>query len=173
MFTLLTGLSAFSFTSKDSISAFTFQRMALMEDFDCDACGCSASGGSMGFSSMLNNNFVGLRYFRQSYTSRDGIFANSPWIDENFNTVQAWARIPVTEKVQISALVPYHFPERNQAWPAPHAGGRAPRPGSRPPPRARSDCVSPRAWRLRAMRAPTARSIAFSSTMVTLISIPS
>ncbi|WP_374173745.1 transporter [Flavobacterium tructae] len=112
MFTLLTGLSAFSFTSKDSISAFTFQRMALMEDFDCDACGCSASGGSMGFSSMLNNNFVGLRYFKQSYTSRDGIFANSPWIDENFNTVQAWARIPVTEKVQISALVPYHFHER-------------------------------------------------------------
>ncbi|URC12766.1 MULTISPECIES: hypothetical protein [unclassified Flavobacterium] len=112
MFTLLTGLSAFSFTSKDSISAFTFQRMALMEDFDCDACGCSASGGSMGFSSMLNNNFVGLRYFKQSYTSRDGIFANSPWIDENFNTVQAWARIPVTEKVQISVLVPYHFHER-------------------------------------------------------------
>ena len=112
MFALLVGFSAFSFTVKDSISAFTFQRLALMEDFDCDACGCSASGGSMGFSSMLNNNFVGLRYFNQSYTSRDGIFANSPWIDENFNTVQAWARIPVTEKIQISALIPYHFHER-------------------------------------------------------------
>jgi len=109
---LLVGSSAFSFVEKDSISAFTFQRLAMLEDFDCDACGCSASGGSMGFSSMLNNNFVGLRYFKQSYTSRDGIFANSPWIDENFNTIQAWARIPVTEKVQISALVPYHFHER-------------------------------------------------------------
>jgi hypothetical protein len=52
-----------------------------------DACGCSASGGSMGFSSMLNSNF-GIRYFNQSYSSRDGIFANSPWIDENFNTAQ-------------------------------------------------------------------------------------
>jgi hypothetical protein len=31
-------------------------------DFDCDACGCSASGGSLGFSSMLNSNFVGIRY---------------------------------------------------------------------------------------------------------------
>jgi hypothetical protein len=41
-------------------------------DFDCDACGCSASGGSMGFSSM-NSNFVGIRYFNQSYSSRDGI----------------------------------------------------------------------------------------------------
>ena len=110
--TLFVGLSAFSFTVKDSTSAFTFKRLAMMEDFDCDACGCSASGGSMGFSSMLNNNFVGLRYFNQSYTSRDGIFANSPWIDENFNTIQAWTRIPVTEKIQISALIPYHFHER-------------------------------------------------------------
>ncbi|MEN2400640.1 transporter [Flavobacterium sp. MC2016-06] len=108
----LIGFSAFSATVKDSISAFTFQRLAMLEDFDCDACGCSASGGSMGFGSMLNNNFVGLRYFKQSYSSRDGIFANSPWIDENFNTIQAWARIPVTEKIQISALVPYHFNER-------------------------------------------------------------
>ena len=112
MLTLLVGFSAFSFTVKDSISAFTFQRLAMMEDFDCDACGCSASGGSMGFGSMLNNNFVGLRYLKQSYTSRDGIFANSPWIDENFNTIQAWARVPLTEKIQISALVPYHFNER-------------------------------------------------------------
>jgi hypothetical protein len=112
MFALLVGFSAFSFTVKDSISAFTFQRLAMMEDFDCDACGCSASGGSMGFGSMLNNNFVGLRYLKQSYTSRDGIFANSPWIDETFNTIQAWGRIPITEKIQISALVPYHFNER-------------------------------------------------------------
>ncbi|OXG08472.1 transporter family protein [Flavobacterium araucananum] len=112
MFALLVGFSAFSFTVKDSISAFTFQRLAMTEDFDCDACGCSASGGSMGFGSMLNNNFVGLRYLKQSYTSRDGIFANSPWIDETFNTIQAWGRIPITEKIQISALVPYHFNER-------------------------------------------------------------
>ncbi|MFH6946557.1 transporter [Flavobacterium sp. FlaQc-50] len=109
---LLVGLSAYSFTEKDSLSSFTFQRLAMLEDFDCDACGCSASGGSMGFSSMLNNNFVGVRYFKQGYTSRDGIFNNSPWIDENFNTIQAWARIPITQKIQISALVPYHFHER-------------------------------------------------------------
>lgn len=79
---------------------------------DCDACGCSASGGGMGFSSMLNQNFVGIRYMNQSYTSRDGLFRNSPWIDENFNTMQVWARIPVAKNVQISALVPYHFHNR-------------------------------------------------------------
>jgi len=79
---------------------------------DCDACGCSASGGGMGFSSMLNQNFVGIRYMNQSYTSRDGLFNNSPWIDENFNTMQVWARIPVMKNLQISALIPYHFHNR-------------------------------------------------------------
>lgn len=99
---------------KDSISSFTFQKMQLAAamDFDCDACGCSASGGSMGFSSMLNSNFVGIRYFNQSYSSRDGIFANSPWIDENFNTAQIWTKIPLTDKIQIAALIPYHFHNR-------------------------------------------------------------
>jgi len=84
----------------------------LYEFDDCDACGCSASGGGMGFSSMVNQNFVGLRYFYQSYSSRDGIFANSPWVDENFNTVQLWARIPVYKNFQISAQVPYHSNNR-------------------------------------------------------------
>ncbi|PRZ25224.1 transporter family protein [Flavobacterium granuli] len=98
----------------DSVSNFAFQKMEFFTDFDfdCDACGCSASGGSMGYSSMLNSNFVGLRYFKQSYTSKDGIFANSPWIDENFNTLQIWSKIPLGKKVQLSALIPYHFHDR-------------------------------------------------------------
>jgi hypothetical protein len=53
----------------------------------------------MGFSSMLNSNFVGIRYFNQSYSV--GIFANSPWIDENFNTAQIWTKIPVTDKIKL------------------------------------------------------------------------
>ncbi|MQP52216.1 MULTISPECIES: transporter [unclassified Flavobacterium] len=79
---------------------------------DCDACGCSASGGSMGFASMLNTNFVGIRYFNQSYKSSDGLYSNSPWYTENFNTIQLWARIPVANRIQISALLPYHFHNR-------------------------------------------------------------
>jgi hypothetical protein len=54
-------------------------------------------------------NFVGLRYFHQSYSSRDGIFANSPWVAENFNTVQLWSKIPVTEKIQLAVLIPIIF----------------------------------------------------------------
>lgn len=75
----------------------------------CDACGCSASGGSMGFGSMLNSNFVGIRYFNQHYKSTDGLYSNSPWYNEDFNTVQIWGRIPVAKKIQISVLMPYHF----------------------------------------------------------------
>jgi len=111
---LLIVQTAFAATEKDSLSRFHFQKM-LLEDDDCDACGCSANGGSMGFSSMFNNNFVGLRYFNQSYTSKDGIFNNSPWVDETFNTVQVWARIPVTAKLQLTALVPYHSHNRERS----------------------------------------------------------
>lgn len=81
----------------------------------CDACGCSASGGSMGFASILNPNFIGVRYFNQSYKSTDGLYSNSPWYEENFNTIQVWGRIPVTKKIQISALLPYHFHNRESA----------------------------------------------------------
>lgn len=109
---LLIAFQQFKAAEKDSISRFTFQKLLLEED--CDACGCSANGGSMGFSSVFNNNFVGIRYFRQRYRSKDGIFNNSPWATENFNTVQVWARIPLTERFQISALMPYHFHERQR-----------------------------------------------------------
>lgn len=91
------------------LSPFHKYLMAFEEDEDdCDACGCSANGGSMGFSSMLNNNFVGARYVYQSYTTKQGIFNNSPWIKENFNTIQIWSRIPITKRIQLTALLPYH-----------------------------------------------------------------
>ena len=112
--TILLSALAFSHERMDTIAKYHFQKMMFFDDDDCDTCGCSASGGSMGFSSMLNQNFVGLRYIRQSYSTRDGIFNNSPWIDQTFNTVQAWGRIPVSKKIQITALVPYHFHENEK-----------------------------------------------------------
>lgn len=106
--------AAMARTEKDSIDNPFRRYVALLEE-DCDACGCSANGGSMGFSSMLNSNFVGIRYIHQSYKSRDGVFNNSPWIDENFNTAQLWARVPITERIEIMALIPYHFNNREKA----------------------------------------------------------
>lgn len=106
---LAAGLSAHANRRTDTLH-YNFKQY-LFDDF-CDACGCSASGGGMGFSSMIDRNFVGVRYFNQSYSSREGIFNNSPWVDEHFNTVQVWARIPVFKNFQVSALVPYHFHNR-------------------------------------------------------------
>jgi hypothetical protein len=106
-------------TENDSLSTINpFLKLpqfsnTLLED--CDACGCSASGGSMGFASMLNTNFVGIRYFNQSYKSTDGLYSNSPWYIENFNTIQVWARFPVVKNFQVSALLPYHFHNRETA----------------------------------------------------------
>nr|WP_314867556.1 transporter [uncultured Flavobacterium sp.] len=100
-------------TEKDSLqfrNPFT-KFHDFLED-DCDACGCSASGGSMGFASMLNSNFVGIRYFNQNYKSTDGLYSNSILYTENFNTTQVWARIPVRENLQVSVLLPYHSHNR-------------------------------------------------------------
>lgn len=85
--------------------------LMLYDDF-CDTCGCSGNGGSMGFGTGLNNNFVGLRYIAQTYRSRDGIFANSPWIDESFNTVQLWTQLPVGKRFIVNAVLPYQFHTR-------------------------------------------------------------
>ena len=82
---------------------------------DCDACGCSASGGSMGFNSMLSEQFLGVRYMYQHYKSKDGVFNNSPWIDENFSTAQIWGRIHVNKKIEVMVMVPYHFLNREKA----------------------------------------------------------
>ena len=106
-------------TEKDSLAVHNpflkFHQFVYELDDDCDACGCSASGGSMGFASMLNTNFIGIRYFNQSYKSTDGLYSNSPWYDENFNTIQVWTRIPVVKNLQVSALLPYHFHNRETA----------------------------------------------------------
>lgn len=77
--------------------------------FFCDACGCSNNGGSLGMGGVIENNFVGIRYLHQKYESKDGIFKNSPKIDEFFNTVQVWSRIPIVKNLEVQAFVPFHF----------------------------------------------------------------
>ena len=84
----------------------------LEDDFFCDTCGCGSSGGSMGYGTALNKNFMGLRYIGQEYRSRNGIFNNSPWINENFNTVQAWGNFPVTKRAIVNIILPYQFHNR-------------------------------------------------------------
>ncbi|WP_241077753.1 transporter [Flavimarina sp. Hel_I_48] len=108
--TLFTWLSMSANTPLDSIAATTVSHYTFEDD--CDVCGCGGSGGSMGYGTVGNGNFVGLRYIYQQYRSKDGIFNNSPWIDENFNTLQVWAQIPISDKISVNAIVPYHFHNR-------------------------------------------------------------
>ncbi|RAR69274.1 transporter family protein [Flavobacterium aciduliphilum] len=107
---IFVGIQLANAATKDTIQGVNpFKKYYLFrEEEDCDACGCSANGGSMGFSSMLNNNFIGIRYVYQQYTTKEGVFNNSPWITENFNTLQIWSRIPITNRIQLTALLPYH-----------------------------------------------------------------
>lgn len=115
MFLLLFVLQFVHATEKDSIHYRNRFAQYRFDFDDCDACGCSASGGSMGFSSMLNSNFIGIRYFNQQYKTTDGLYSNSPWYRESYNTTQLWARIPVYKNIQVSALVPYHHNSRETA----------------------------------------------------------
>ncbi|WP_435260763.1 transporter [Tenacibaculum sp. nBUS_03] len=80
---------------------------------DCDACGCSNNGGSLGLGGVIDTNFIGVRYLHQKYQSKDGIFNNSPKINEFFNTVQVWSRIPVIKGyLEAQIFVPFHFHSR-------------------------------------------------------------
>lgn len=81
-------------------------------EIDCDACGCSNNGGSLGMGGIIDNNFVGVRYLYQQYQSKNGIYNDSPKVNEHFNTVQLWSRIPVFRNVEIQAFVPFHFHSR-------------------------------------------------------------
>lgn len=82
---------------------------------DCDACGCSNNGGSLGMGAILDIQFVGLRYLYQKYESKTGIFDNSPTVDEAFNTLQLWSRIPLISNVlEVQLFVPWH--EHNRQY---------------------------------------------------------
>ena len=103
-------------TEKDSLqflnySAIKINKSKLIFE-ECDACGCAASGGAMGFSSMLNKQFIGVRFFSQHYKTNDGLYANSTWQNENYNTTQIWSKIALSNKIEMSVLVPYQSHNR-------------------------------------------------------------
>lgn len=79
---------------------------------DCDACGCAAGNGSSGFESLLNPQFVGIKYFAQHYKAKENLFVDDVTQDQYFNTLQLWAKVPVTEKLSIYASLPFHFHEK-------------------------------------------------------------
>ena len=57
-------------------------------------------------------HFIGIRYIGQQYRSRDGIFNDSPWITENFNTMQVWGNVPITKRAILNVIMPYQHHNR-------------------------------------------------------------
>lgn len=94
----------------DSLFVHHPSDLFLMED--CDACGCAAGNGSSGFESLLNPQFVGIKYFAQHYKAKENLFVNDLTQDQYFNTIQLWGKIPLTKKVSVYASVPFHFHEK-------------------------------------------------------------
>lgn len=84
-----------------------------VEKLDCDACGCSVGGASSGFESILNPQFVGVKYLHQTYRSKTHPYVQHHDLDENYNTIQVWARFPILKNVDVYGSLPYHFHQRD------------------------------------------------------------
>ncbi|WP_228413802.1 hypothetical protein [Chryseobacterium sp. CH21] len=99
-------------TIRDSayITPETFSRFDF--DDDCDACGCAAGNGSSGFESLLNPQFIGIKYFAQHYKAKENLFVKDLTQDQYFNTLQLWGKIPLTKKLSVYASLPFHFMKR-------------------------------------------------------------
>ncbi|WP_312342559.1 transporter [Chryseobacterium binzhouense] len=105
-----------SASEKDSlyIPRYESQTYATLktQQFFCDACGCAAGNGSSGFESLLNPQFIGVKYFAQHYKAKENLFTNDLTQDQYFNTIQIWGKIPVTEKLSVYASLPFNFHEK-------------------------------------------------------------
>lgn len=88
------------------------QNFSKYEDFFCDACGCAAGNGSSGFESLLNPQFIGIKYFAQHYKAKENLFTNDLTQNQYFNTVQIWGKIPITKKLSIYGSIPFQFHEK-------------------------------------------------------------
>ncbi|KFC24611.1 hypothetical protein [Chryseobacterium sp. FH1] len=103
-----------SATEKDSlyIPKYDTQNILKTQEFFCDACGCGAGNGSSGFESLLNPQFIGIKYFSQHYKAKENLFTNELTQDQYFNTIQIWGKIPITEKLSVYGSLPFQFHEK-------------------------------------------------------------
>ncbi|RMZ61082.1 transporter [Chryseobacterium nematophagum] len=112
--TIIVSLTVFNIyqakTSIDSIYIPENYHQIIVED--CDTCGCAAGNGASGFESLLNPQFVGIKYFAQHYKAKENLFVKDLTQDQYFNTIQLWSRIPITKKISLYGSLPFHFHEK-------------------------------------------------------------
>lgn len=81
----------------------------------CDVCGCGSGGYTLGILPQLHKNFVGFRYRRQSFDSRENHSHNGGAPEsssEMFQTTELWARFYPMRRLQMLVLLPYQFHRR-------------------------------------------------------------
>lgn len=102
-----------SAVEKDSLYVPKYEvKNPTSQAFFCDACGCAAGNGSSGFESLLNPQFIGIKYFAQHYKAKENLFTQDLTQDQYFNTIQVWGKITITEKLSIYGSIPFQFHEK-------------------------------------------------------------
>lgn len=99
----------------DSLSIYRpyiLEHYKKAERIQCDACGCSIGGASSGFESILNPQFIGIKYLFQKYESKAYEYDKHYSVPEYYNTIQIWGRFPVIKNLDVYASLPYHAHER-------------------------------------------------------------
>ena len=83
----------------------------------CDVCGCSISGNYFGILPQFNRHFVGFRWSDRSFQTAHSptALANGNFhSQERYSTLEAFVRFYPHRRIQVLALVPYQFIQRNE-----------------------------------------------------------
>ena len=91
--------------------------------YACDFCGCATNGGSLGMLNYNTNSFLGSRYIHQSYRTNDGLYSNSAWRNEAYNTLHILGKLNLGKNFFVSAVVPFHFHDRETTAQSIHLSG--------------------------------------------------
>ncbi|WP_322970758.1 hypothetical protein [Faecalibacter sp. LW9] len=99
--------------TRDSLQLFQETNQEFEYELDCDACGCAVGSATYGMENLLSSNFIGVRYLHQYYKAKEDVFSNQLNQKQHFNTVQVWAKIPVSNQIDLIASLPYHSHQKS------------------------------------------------------------
>lgn len=83
----------------------------------CDACGCSASGQTLGLLPQHYPHFAGIQYqYRVLHNTFPALLDGRPDDEsvQRYQTIQAWGRYALSERIQLYAFVPYQYNVREE-----------------------------------------------------------
>lgn len=80
--------------------------VTVQQAFACDACGCVATGSGIGLLNQSNKHFVALQYSGLSF-SGIGDAQNPSNTHDVFHRAQLQARYHLSQRVQITTIIPY------------------------------------------------------------------